>query len=54
VAEKATNLKSAERMIREAAARGANVIMLPEMFVCPYTGKHMLLNAEKVCEADVS
>ena len=41
-------------MIREAASRGANVIMLPEMFVCPYTGKHMLLNAEKICESDVT
>ena len=41
-------------LVREAAQKGANVIMLPEMFVCPYSGSHMLKNAEKVCEHDVS
>ena len=34
--DKAHNLRSAERMVREAAKSGAQVIMLPEMFVCPY------------------
>jgi omega-amidase len=33
---KAANLKRAESMVREAASAGAQVIMLPEMFVCPY------------------
>lgn len=33
---KANNLKTAESLIRSAAAQGAQVIMLPEIFVCPY------------------
>ncbi len=32
----AANLETARRMIREAAARGARVICLPELFLSPY------------------
>ena len=36
VKEKAKNLDAAKRMITDAATRGAQVIMLPEMFVTPF------------------
>jgi len=29
-------------MVREAAGKGADMIMLPECFPCPYTKEHML------------
>ena len=54
VADKMTNLHKAEEMVNQAASAGANVIMLPEMFVSPYVGSHMLKNAEPVCEDDIS
>lgn len=34
--EKETNLRKAEQMVRDAAAKGAQLVMLPEMFQCPY------------------
>ena len=40
--DKAHNLKRAQEMIKEASSNGAKVIMLPEMFVGPYTQKYML------------
>ncbi len=40
VADKEANLAKAEDMIKKAAARGTQLIILPEMFNCPYeTGK---------------
>lgn len=48
VKDKAANLASAKRMITEAASRGAQVIMLPEIFVAPYQQDYMLANAEPV------
>ncbi len=35
-ADKAENLRRAEAMLRETAARGARLAVLPEMFNCPY------------------
>lgn len=35
-ADKQANLRKAAEMVRTAASGGAQVIMLPEMFVCPY------------------
>ncbi|MCG8402170.1 MAG: carbon-nitrogen hydrolase family protein [Firmicutes bacterium] len=34
--DKAANITRAEKMVREAAAMGARVVVLPEMFNCPY------------------
>lgn len=34
--EKSDTMDKAERMVREAAEKGANVVALPEMFACPY------------------
>lgn len=48
VKDKATNLAAAKRMITDAASRGAQVIMLPEMFVTPFQKEFMLANAEPV------
>lgn len=35
-AEPEANIKKADRMVREAAARGAQIILLPELFERPY------------------
>ena len=34
--DKAANLRRAETLLRQAADRGANLAVLPEMFNCPY------------------
>ena len=39
-------------MIRKAASDGAQVIMLPEMFVCPYQRSYMLKEAEPISLLD--
>lgn len=36
--------------MQEAAANGADLIVLPEMFVAPYTRKHMLANKEALLQ----
>lgn len=46
VKEKQENLKKAEAMIREAAANGAQMIALPEIFNCPYSNKFFREYAE--------
>ena len=33
---KTNNLRNAQKMIEDSAARGADIIILPEMFNCPY------------------
>ena len=48
VSDKAKNLDAAKRMITNAANRGAQVIMLPEMFITPFQKEYMLANAEPV------
>ena len=35
-----TTMRKAERMVRESAQNGADIVMLPEMFNCPYSGKY--------------
>ena len=45
--EKEQNLAKAEAMIREAAAKGAQVAALPEMFNCPYSNKYFREYAEE-------
>lgn len=44
---KESNLKNAERAIREAAANGSQLVVLPEMFNCPYENKAFPLYAEE-------
>lgn len=39
-------------MVREAAAGGAKVIMLPEIFVCPYQRDFMVKSAEPITVGD--
>ena len=36
----AETMDKAEAMIREAAARGADVVVLPEMYACPYSREY--------------
>ena len=50
IADKSHNLKRASEMVREAASKGADVIMLPEIFVCPYVKDHMLASKEPANE----
>lgn len=40
------NLQMAERMIAKAVSSGAQLICLPEMFCCPYSGQFMRRYAE--------
>lgn len=44
--EKKENLQKAESQIREAAGRGAQVVVLPEMWNCPYANKYFKPFAE--------
>ena len=37
---KRETMEKAERMVKEAAANGANVVVLPEMFNCPYSKEY--------------
>ena len=46
ISDKAHNLVRAQEMVREAAQNGADVIVLPEIFICPYVKEHMLKNKE--------
>ena len=46
ISDKARNLSRAQEMVREAAQNGADVIMLPEIFVCPYVKEYMLKEKE--------
>lgn len=43
---KEANLACAERAIRQAAAGGADLVVLPEMFNCPYHNAAFAANAE--------
>lgn len=44
--DKDKNIQRAEMMIREAASQGSNLIVLPEMFNCPYENKYFPVFAE--------
>ena len=44
--EKAVTMEKAERMVREAAQNGAKVVVLPEMFNCPYAKGYFLRYAD--------
>ncbi len=46
VQDKKANLKTAETMIEEAASNQADIIVLPEMFNCPYSNAHFPEYAE--------
>lgn len=46
-ADKAQNLAHARELVRQAAASGADVVILPEMFVCLYENSAFLANAEE-------
>ena len=45
-ADKAENLRHARELIDKAAAGGAEMVMLPEMFNCPYEGAAFPVYAE--------
>ena len=47
VRNKAENIASACRLIRRAAAQGAELVMLPEMFCCPYENEMFRPNSEE-------
>lgn len=38
--DKALTMEKAERMVKEAAENGANVVVLPEMYNCPYSNEY--------------
>lgn len=45
--EKSDSLNNAERVIKEASEKGSDVIVLPEMFTCPYSGKNFRKYSER-------
>ena len=45
-ADKQTNLDRASQHIRDAAGRGADLVILGEMFCCPYENAAFTANAE--------
>lgn len=45
--DKEKSLKKAEEMIREAASNNSQIVVLPEMFNCPYENKSFPIFAEK-------
>lgn len=45
-ADKENNLKTAEKMIRAAVSDGAKMVLLPEMYLCPYAGSDFITAAE--------
>lgn len=45
--DKAENLRRACVLIRRAAERGAQLVMLPEMFCCPYENEMFRPNSEE-------
>ncbi len=49
-ADKEKNLRCAKKLIREAAQNGASLVMLPEMFCCPYSSAHFKEYAEAAGE----
>lgn len=51
---KEENLAAAERLIREAAAKGAALAILPEMFNCPYEDKYISPFAEEIPQGQTS
>ncbi len=48
--DKEANLLSASEKIHEAAQNGAGIVMLPEMFCCPYSNRYFSEYSEKVGE----
>ncbi|MGF7186571.1 putative amidohydrolase [Desulfitispora alkaliphila] len=45
--EKEDNLLKVERMVVDAVKRGANMVVLPEMFNCPYDTEYFSSRAEE-------
>ena len=48
--DKTENLRNAEKMTRKAVQKGAQIVILPEMFVCPYETRKCIANKEKAGE----
>ncbi|MGI6549133.1 MAG: carbon-nitrogen hydrolase family protein [Syntrophomonadales bacterium] len=46
--DKETNLASATQMVKEAAAEGCRLVVLPEMFSCPYAARYFPVYAEPI------
>ena len=47
---KVMNIMRAQEMIEEAASSGANVVVLPEMFICNYDKDSFISNAEPIVD----
>lgn len=48
--DKEANIRKAREMIREASRKGANLVVLPEMFNCPYESSCFPVYAEPIPE----
>ncbi|KMT20719.1 hypothetical protein BVRB_1g006930 isoform B [Beta vulgaris subsp. vulgaris] len=52
--DKTTNLDSARNMLQEAADKGAKLLVLPEMWVCPYSHEYFAKCAEELDKEESS
>lgn len=50
--EKKDNIQKAKKMIEDAASKGADIVILPEIFNCPYHYSYFRINAEKFAEGE--
>ena len=50
--DKDANITSAERAVKEAASNGASVVVLPEMWNCPYSNESFPVYAEDLDSGD--
>ena len=48
--DKEANIARARKLAKSAASDGAEIIVLPEMFVCPYEEKYMVAAKEPADE----
>ena len=53
-ADKAANIDAAVRAVADAAANGATLVVLPEMWNCPYGNEHFSAYAEEIPEEVVA
>lgn len=45
--DKIKNIEKANKFIKKAVKEGANIVVLPEMFLCPYDTSNFSVYAEK-------
>eukprot|EP01025_Chloroclados_australasicus_P055327 TRINITY_DN6680_c0_g1_i2.p2 TRINITY_DN6680_c0_g1~~TRINITY_DN6680_c0_g1_i2.p2 ORF type:complete len:156 (+),score=9.46 TRINITY_DN6680_c0_g1_i2:38-505(+) len=52
--EKEANIQTAEKYIRDAASQGADLVVLPEMWNCPYSNDSFPVYAENIPDVNTA